>query len=406
MSRTLYLHIGSHKTGSTSIQNFLARNQGVLAKRGVGYATGSNPTNLNGEVGATGLGGPDDDEYPLAERALRVARLILQQKTDHVIASSEGFSYLFDHSAIALYHDLLAPAFSTIKIMSFLRRQDQFAVSHHQEGANPQDKPAARLHGHSPTALPEISALQHKYLDYETRIGRWGDVFGDAAMALTVYDRAVLKNGDCVAHFLDAAGLGDIDLTGTPEKNTSMGLAETKLGHILHAIVTDQNVRANVQRRLPATDRMLPRRDDARAFLHPYIAGNRRLNARFSISNNPDLFSDDFAMFPEGGNQDWTEPTADAAIRACAEVIEQLSEGAVTFSQGEYRAAAKALRSQRPDIAEKFLAAAQAIKPQSDRITHRLEKLATRREKANDSADPSATLKGRRAERGAKKRGT
>ncbi len=385
MPRTLYLHIGSHKTGSTSIQRFLAQNRATLTERGISYPTGANDVNLNGALGAAAT----TDDNALAQRAEQVARLIAQHGADHVIASSEGFSYLIDRPAIQALHDALTPTFPTIKIISYLRRQDQFAISHHQEGANPQTKAAALLHGHSLTALPQPSLRQHQYLDYETRIGLWADVFGNAAMILRVYDRATLKNGDSIADFLDIIGLHDLDVTGTEEKNVSMGMVETKLGHLLHGIVTDAHIRSSVQRRLPMTDRMLPARADARAFLSPYIEGNCRLNARFAVTNAANLFSEDFSMFPEQANDQWTEATANTAIRACAEMIEHLASHSMTFTAADYSAAARALRDIRPDMAEKFLAAAQGLKPQSDRIKDRLAKLASRRQSQTDTDDPA-----------------
>ncbi len=47
MSRILYLHIGSHKTGTTSIQNALAANTNQLNAQGFGYVVGQNGINLN-----------------------------------------------------------------------------------------------------------------------------------------------------------------------------------------------------------------------------------------------------------------------------------------------------------------------------------------------------------------------
>ena len=47
MPRTLYLHIGSHKTGTTSIQKSLKENIAVLADLSVDYPIGGNDTNLH-----------------------------------------------------------------------------------------------------------------------------------------------------------------------------------------------------------------------------------------------------------------------------------------------------------------------------------------------------------------------
>ena len=378
MTRTLYLHIGSHKTGTTSIQKYLAQNRDALLKHGYFYPVSSTHVNLGSVLGRTNFPDEMDTEAEASrfQRIKQVAKLITEQNSPHVIASTEGFSYLFDRPVIEAYHRLLAPEFSTIKVITYLRRQDLFAISHHQEGAKPQDKPAAKLHGHSPTALPEKGDLQHKYLDYEARIGLWADIFGDDAMVVRVYDRKALKNGDSIADFLDIVGLADFEGPGADDKNVSMGFMQSKIGHILNDVITDQHLKASVLNRLPDTDRLLPRRDDARKFLAPYVDGNRRLNARFKINDLPNLFSDDFSMFPESGNELWTEPTAEAAIRACAEVIELLSMQSVHLAPNDYLAAAKALQSTLPEIAGKFLIAAQQMRPQSERIKRKIERMA------------------------------
>lgn len=402
MPRTLYLHIGSHKTGTTSIQNFLSKNCDTLLQRGVYYPLSSNNLNLGGVLGNIDIGA-DDQGSSAAKRIGQVTRFILAKDAPIVIGSTESFSYLFDRPIIEAYRNSLAAHFSTIKIISYLRRQDQFAISHHQEGANPQNKPAAKLHGHATTALPEKTDLQHKYLDYDTRIGLWGDVFGDDAMVLRVYDRKALKDGDALADFMAIVGLSDLDLTVAAEKNVSMGLIQAKMGHILNDLVTDQHVKASVLKRLPEADRMLPRRDDARAFTAPYVEGNRRLNQRFHINDVPTLFSDDFSMFPEAGHEDWTEPAADAALRACAEVIEVLSQQSSVLGQEDLVAAAKALQAMKPELAAKFLAAAQTMNPAAKRIASKVARLAERRQKAETPA-AAPPDKGRRAGLRAQKR--
>lgn len=44
MAKTIYLHIGTHKTGSTSIQRFLARADEALARQGILYPKTGRPT--------------------------------------------------------------------------------------------------------------------------------------------------------------------------------------------------------------------------------------------------------------------------------------------------------------------------------------------------------------------------
>ena len=405
MTRTLFLHIGSHKTGTTSIQNFLAHNRDLLAARGYGYPVTGKGLNLGGVIGNTmAEGDPSSAQIGMGRRKTVLVDNIVSQPTDIVIGSSEGFSYVHDAQDIQDFANLLRPHFSTIKIITYLRRQDQLAVSHHQEGANPQNKPAVRLHGYSPTALPTRNDLQHCYFDYATRIGMWADAFGDDAMIVRVYDRKLLKSGDSVADFLDIVGLGDLDISTQPEKNVSMGFHQSKVGHILNQIIESQYVKASVMARLPREGKLLPRRDDARRFLEPYLDTNRRLNERFRISALPHLFSDDFSSYPEDGSEDWTEPTADATIRACAEVIQTLAAGNASFSKDELTAAATALATSHPEMSQRFMAAALAIRPNSKRLQGRAQALEgkgkrrAKRDQASASTAEPVNPKRRRVE--------
>ncbi len=409
MSRTLYLHIGSHKTGTTSIQNFLRDNTDLLFSRGFGYPVSANNLNLGGVIGkATEGDGEVSMSGAMGRRKNVLVDTITQQKTDTVIGSSEGFSYLHDADDLKEFAVMLSRHFATIKIITYLRRQDQLAVSHHQEGANPQNKPAAKLHGYSPTALPNTSDLQFRYMDYATRIGMWGDAFGDDNMNVRVYDRKVLKSGDSVADFLAIIGLGDLDPTILIEKNVSMGFIQSKVGHILNEIIENQHAKSAVMSRLPRDGKLLPRRDDARRFVEPYLEGNRRLNQRFRINDVPDLFSDDFSAYPEEGNELWTEATANATIRACAEVIESLSAGNTSFSTAELTAAAKALATSNPEASKRFMTAALAIRPNSKRLQGKSEaldgKLKRRGKRGEADEAELPRVKGQRAKKRAQRK--
>jgi len=129
---------------------------------------------------------------------------------DLVIASSENFSFFFERSAIAALKGALQRHFDDIRIVSYLRRQDRHAVSHHQEGAKANRRAEGDLWGHALNALPTPSSRQALYLDYDRRLGLWADEFGDDRLTLRVYDRALMKDGDIVADFLALVGLNDV----------------------------------------------------------------------------------------------------------------------------------------------------------------------------------------------------
>ncbi|MEO8243458.1 MAG: hypothetical protein ABI832_14220 [bacterium] len=375
-------------------------NKDVLAAKGFGYVAGRNDLNVGGVLGRALIGDAEEGEAgkSLAKRRAQIVGDILAHDEQNVIASSEGFSYLFDPKSAQLYHDALKPYFETIKVICYLRRQDQFAVSHHQEGANPQRKPAIWLHGFSPTALPGISPLQFRYLDYATRIGMWADAFGDDAMILRIYDRSTLKDGDSVADFLDILGMQAADFTIKKELNVSMGFIQAKIGHILNEVIEQQEAKASVLAQLHSDDKLLPRRDDAIQFIERYLDGNRQLNARFKISERPDLFSDDFSAYPEEGNELWKEKSFNAAIRACAEVIQALSSDPGLLSAEDYLVAAEAVAASHPETARKLLDMAQKLRPQSESVRARpnaASKPKKRRGERRTGEDGDATSSGR-----------
>lgn len=376
MSRTLYLHIGSHKTGTTSIQHFLVSRRDELAKRGYAYPVCDNGVNLGGGMAGRLDETPEHRKATSAGRLRQTVKIIREGEAQTVIGSSEGFSYMTDGEEITTLARKLGRSFDKIKIITYLRRQDQFAVSHHQEGANPQTKPAAKMHGHRPTALPETSPLQAQYLDYNSRIGHWADAFGDDNVIVRVYDRSLLKDGDSVSDFLELVGLGDMKLDQPVERNVSMGFVRTKIGHILNDVLPDQALRSAVLGRLPETGgKLLPSRAEAQAFLEPYLEGNLQLNKRLKISPVAGIFSEDFSMFPEEPRDQWTEDTADQAVRACVDMIKDLSSNRLVFATEDYAAAARALRDIKPELALRFVEAARSLRPGAKKLQAQAEAL-------------------------------
>ena len=328
----------------------------------------------------------ENDAVDLGRRAAKGIQAIVEGTAPNVIVSSEGYSYLNDAAALKVFADQLRGHFSTIKIICYLRRQDQFAISHHQEGANPQIKLAAKLHGHRPTALPETNPLQQKYLDYATRIGMWGDAFGDNNIMLRIFDRKVMKSGDAVADFLELVGLGGMEVSTVATKNVSMGFVKTKFGHILNELLSDMQIKGSLLGRVPDEGKLLPRRADAVDFVTPYVEGNRALNQRFRINDSSTLFSDDFGMYPEEGNETWSEATANPALRACIEMIRSLAGDTFIYSRDEYMAAAKALEATSPEMAKRFRESAHGLRPSTEKAKIRAVRIEKRRDRKEAKA--------------------
>lgn len=363
----LFLHIGSHKTGTTAVQQGLQQNRILLQALGITYVgTGPIP-HIHSAIGAVTPASFLPNGYQVRDPADLATRLAAAT-TETVVASSENFSFFFDKAAITALADALRPHFNDIRIVCYLRRQDRHAVSHHQEGAKPNRQAEGALWGHAPTALPEYSTAHDLYLDYNRRLGLWADVFGDAAMIIRVYDRNLLKRRDILADFLDIL---DLDITGLlpiGDRNASLGAAQTKVGHLMNSLEVRAKTADAILARIEGEGRLLPSRTEACTFLSRYVDGNRLLNQRFRITSDPDLFNDDFADYPETPHSDWTEDRANAALLATIQHQVEASAPPPGPTADDLRTAAVALRNAHPDMALRLINAAFALRPTGSAI--------------------------------------
>ena len=250
MTRRLTLHIGSHKTGTTSLQWTFLANREVLQSRGLSFVTGGSQPNLHAFVGLGPTRCLIPDGFRLRDHEALAAALAAAPGPE-VFASSENLSFFFQAEAIAELAALVRPHFSQIRILCYLRRQDRHAVSHHQEGAKPARAPAGELWGHATVALPAAHPRHALYLDYDRRIGHWADAFGEEALIARVFDRSSLKDGDLVADALQALGIASQGLQPIADLNTSLGAVQSWVGHKMNAADVPEAFAGAVLQSLP-----------------------------------------------------------------------------------------------------------------------------------------------------------
>lgn len=365
--RKLILHIGSHKTGTTALQQGLHQNGILLAALGITYVGTANIAHIHSAIGPMNPARFLPEGYKVLDPQDLAARLAAAD-TETVVASSENFSFFFDKAAMTALHQALRPHFEDIRIVCYLRRQDRHAVSHHAEGAKPNRQFEGALWGHAPTALPDYSTAHDLYLDYNHRLGLWADVFGDGAMVIRIYDRSLLKKRDILADFLDIL---DLDITGlhpTGDRNTSLGAAQTKVGHLMNSLEVRAKNADSILARIAHEGRLMPSKPEARAFLARYAAGNRLLNQRFRITATPDLFNDDFSDYPDTPHSDWTEDRANAGLLAVLQQFIEVTSAINGPTADDLRNAAVALRTSHPDMALRLITAAFALRPAGSAI--------------------------------------
>ena len=123
----IYLHLGLHKTGSTSIQNFLCANQKKLIGRGVLYPKAGRLNNSDGHHNfAWEINKDERLESNVSDQWNNLAKEIMLNKPNLVVISSEDFEKFNLEEIRVLKNKLMR---YQVKIIIYLRRQDKWHQS-------------------------------------------------------------------------------------------------------------------------------------------------------------------------------------------------------------------------------------------------------------------------------------
>ena len=208
----LYLHIGGHKTGSTSIQNFLRKNAEKLLEF---YDV---KTAFKGEINLKLFIDNKLGKYLIKQ--INLQRLSSSNNKKAII-SKENLFWLNDINEILKLSKPLYKQSKIVKIICYIRRQDQLAISHKQTGTR--FKHASDAYGHEPYALPEnISNLIKSYMDYNSKINMWADVFGEKNMIIHPFEKEQLVENDVVLDFLNILSFNKNYFTFGPRRYQSL----------------------------------------------------------------------------------------------------------------------------------------------------------------------------------------
>lgn len=376
--KRLTLHIGSHKTGTSTIQSAFGENEALLLSRGLALAKVKPWEHVH-----TFLGFANPSEiFPAGYNVMDpvgFAAFLANRPGDHIFASSENFSFFFQQSAIDDLATALKAGFDQIRIVAYLRRQDRHAVSHHQEGARADRPPEGLLWGHSLTALPYPSPMQRLYLDYDQRLAMWERAFGSDNLSVRLFDRTIMDQGDVVADLLKLIGIVGDGLVRWPDLNLSLSRLQAKVGHIANEIIGDNGVTQRLLDALyAADDRMIPSAEAARAFLEPYRESNRRLNARLGITPFPDLFPDDFSDYPETASEDLSQAECETGLRTVIRTLGGARMYLHDLTADDLRLSAKILLKSEPWLALRLARAAQNLRPNGKAIAEMIAELEAR----------------------------
>lgn len=304
--RRLIIHIGNHKTGSTSIQESLVLNNELLEFNGFKVCR----TNYQGKtVPWAGLNGWVDcssGNTPVLRDGL--AQALSASPNKNVIISAETFSFLNKKSDLGKLHNELQTSFDKIEVVVYIRRQDRQILSHSLQASKPASNFDKYFLGFGKHPFPRsINRNLRNYLDYNKKIGLWSEVFGDKNIKVRVFDKKYLHHGDVVSDFYYSIGLDYVSFASIKNKNEAVGFEKNWVGHFVSELGLEADEARKILFVTEDSKKCLPARQDAINILEGFKSSNERLNDRFKITENKFLFDEDFSYYPETSNLYWDE---------------------------------------------------------------------------------------------------
>lgn len=327
----LILHIGTEKTGTTSIQSALAEDRALLAERGILFPDILGTPN-HSEIYVASANAADDDEIVLWEKKRtgldidayrRACRDSIRSSLDSgsyhtILISNEHFhSRIQSPDEVERALDLLGVDPSAVKVIVYLRRQDQLATSVYSTRLRLGDHFDVFDHGEDLT--------EFNYFSYQKLLGFYESCFGKSGVIARLYEVPYLKDGDVVSDFYEVANLG-ISPTLVPRKNASLTESEAvflKNFNRAFPLLRDGQInddRGSIMDAIAgaATGRPFrPARKDAETFLAQFSDSNAWVKQNyFKDLNRPTLFDGDMTGLPDSISTDLT--TAEAMKFAIA----------------------------------------------------------------------------------------
>jgi len=239
------LHIGTEKTGTTSIQDFLTANEEELSKRRIAISKAlgrgnnrvlalyfqDNLDDMSQRLRLTSVEAQRDYFAPVLSAFKAEVEAV---RTDHdlfVISTEHLHSRLKSPEAVRSVRDFLVTLFDEIHVYVYIREQAHLVESIYStwiEG------------GGGSLTLEEFAqqaVVGNPYYDYELLLRMWEEAFGMDALHPKVYRRDSMEQGDVRKDFLvNAFGLSDLSGLDFPavESNRSLGSLGLAIGLTLN----------------------------------------------------------------------------------------------------------------------------------------------------------------------------
>ncbi|WP_424941098.1 hypothetical protein [Aliiroseovarius sp. S253] len=292
------LHIGSHKTGTSSLQTVLqaAHDHGQLSN----WSYLTPPPKKHFRQNLVQIKGPKQN-FKTEINYRRFKRMIAHD--GDCIVSIENFFWIDNQQQIEKLAKIIRRRFDDIRIVAYLRRQDSLALSHRKQAV--MRFPTSKFYGTEITALPRYKPALDNYFCYDRKLQLWINAFGADSLIVRKFERDALFKGDTIADFFRLLDLPDPDQSAAV--NSAWPRKKLLTGLYLRSKEEDGRSIRKILRRIEDTEKLTPSRADAEAFLNHFQESNQRLAEMLGDNDAPYYFDTDLSRYPDVGNDNVTE---------------------------------------------------------------------------------------------------
>jgi len=204
--KTLYLHIGYGKTGTSSLQSFFARNMARLASLGVYYPFtgrgGLDGHHFIATAARPGGGTGYDTKLDWPGYFSYLKNEVASRPEPKILISSEVFSGRMTWR----YLENLKAVFSEIRIVVYIRRQDTLIASNYNQWVKGEN------------LTKRLDDLQLLPFNFDVALENWEKLIGRHPGGLIVrpFERGQIRNANVIDDFMYSVFGIEVDETFTP----------------------------------------------------------------------------------------------------------------------------------------------------------------------------------------------
>ncbi|WP_156413984.1 MULTISPECIES: hypothetical protein [unclassified Guyparkeria] len=210
--RTLILHVGMDKTGTSAIQQFIYKNRTRLDRdAGIYYpGTGMWWDHSHHEIPFSIFEMNGFDKRTL-RRLLRKLKSEIRDK-EKVVISSECLFKSPAKPNFPLFLDFVRSNFDDVEVLVYVRPQDDWVESRYKHSV---------LSG---AEIPLEKLTKPQFCDYEQFVDRWARIFGEEHVEVRPYEKSQFEGGSIFNDFLSAIGVASGKFYELPERPVNESL--------------------------------------------------------------------------------------------------------------------------------------------------------------------------------------